>query len=104
MGAHSLLGIIHWCWTTSSHRAPSLCQSMPAASWGWGMLQLSLARTLDPSHMVQATLRNWELMLGFPPPLFFFFLFTPPFCLSSRQAVKDPLQLSRQRRIMKTVP
>lgn len=77
---------------------------MPAASWGWGMLQLSLARTLDPSHMVQATLRNWELMLGFPPPLFFFFLFTPPFCLSSRQAVKDPLQLSRQRRIMKTVP
>lgn len=59
--------------------------------------------------MAQTTLRNWELMLlFFFSPLSFFILLPPPhspptFCLSSRQAVKDPLQLSRQQRITKTV-
>lgn len=46
---------------------------MPTASWGWAVPQPSLAHTLDPSHMVQITLRNWELMLFPPPPLFFLF-------------------------------
>lgn len=49
------------------------------------MTQLSFAYMLDPSHTVQSTLRNWELMLSLPPhlhPAFPFFI-PPPLSVSA---------------------
>lgn len=111
--AGSQLGIVQQRRATSSPQAPCPGQIMPTA----------LQRHRDPP--AEAPLHTGprthgandfeELGVNAPfflfPSLFFYSSSPPPppphspptFCLSSRQAVKDPLQLSRQQRITKTV-
>lgn len=54
------------------------------------MTQLSFAYMLDPSHTVQSTLRNWELMLSPHPPLPFFIPPPPPFLSQQQTGSKRP--------------
>lgn len=87
-GAHSLLGVPQQCWPSSSPWAPCPGRSSPRASWTRGC----------SGHLSEGAQHLEERGVSALP------LSIPRSRLSSRQAVKDPSQLSRQRRIMKTVP